>query len=32
MEYTKMTNTELKNLCKNRGITGYSTKNKSELI
>jgi DNA-cytosine methyltransferase len=32
MEYTKMTNTELKNLCKNRGISGYSSKNKLELI
>ena len=27
-----MTNTELKNLCKNRGISGYSSKNKLELI
>ena len=32
MEYTKMTNTELKNLCKHRGISGFSGKNKLELI
>ena len=32
MDYTKLTNVELKNLCKHRGITGYSTRNKSELI
>jgi DNA (cytosine-5)-methyltransferase 1 len=32
MDYTKMSNDELKNLCKERNIRGYSTKNKIGLI
>lgn len=32
INYSTMTTTELKNLCKERGLTGYSNLTKSELI
>ena len=32
MNYSTMTATELKTLCKERGLTGYSNLTKSELI
>ena len=32
INYSTMTATELKNLCKERGLTGYSNLTKSELI
>lgn len=32
MDYSKQTVTELKNLCKDRGITGFSTKGKYQLM
>jgi hypothetical protein len=32
MDYTKKTQKELKELCKERKITGYSNKNKDEII
>ena len=32
MDYTKQSLKELKELCKERKITGYSNKNKDEII